>query len=202
MTASVEFLFDFGSPNAYLSHKVLPGIEQRTNVKISYVPVLLGGIFKATNNQSPFMAYANIDNKMAYEQLEMERFIEKHQLSQFKLNSHFPVNTLTIMRAAIAAQRLNVFDDYVEAVFSAMWEQSLKMDDPQVISDYLSGLNLPAAALLEATSEQSVKDELLVNTNKAVERGAFGIPTFFVNDEMFFGKDRLVDFEAMIVRLQ
>ncbi|MAN65203.1 MAG: disulfide bond formation protein DsbA, partial [Hyphomonadaceae bacterium] len=131
---SVEFHFDFGSPNAYLSHKVIPDVEARTGVTFTYVPVLLGGVFKATGNQSPVMAFAGIRNKPEYERLEMMRFIERHGLTQaFAMNPHFPVNTLAIMRGAVAAQHLDVFKPYVNAIYAAMWQGAQKMDDPETI---------------------------------------------------------------------
>jgi len=197
---SPEFLFDFGSPNAWLSHLVLPDIEARTGVKFSYQPVLLGGIFRATGNRSPAEAYANIRNKMAYERLEMERFIRRHGVTRFRFNPYFPVNTLQLMRGAVAAQREDVFGPYVEAVFSAMWEHPRKMDDPEVFRAALTDAGLPAERLLQRAADQDVKDELLANTNQAVERGVFGIPSFFVGDELYFGKDRLRDVEEEILR--
>ena len=199
---SPEFLFDFGSPNAWLSHLVLPDIETRTGVKFSYQPVLLGGIFRATGNRSPAEAYANIRNKMAYEHLEMERFIRRHGVTRFRFNPYFPVNTLQLMRGAVAAQREDVFAPYVEAVFSAMWEHPRKMDDPEVFRAALTDAGLPAERLLQLAADQDVKDELLAKTNQAVERGVFGIPSFFVGDELYFGKDRLRDVEEEILRRQ
>lgn len=196
----VEFLFDFGSPNAYLSHKVIPGIEQRTGVKFTYVPVLLGGLFKLTGNRSPAESFAGIRNKMEYQQLEMERFVKRHGISSFRWNPHFPVNTLQIMRGAIAARRENIFEKYVDTVFACMWEQQLKMDDAEVIRAALTGAGLDAAKLIARTQEADVKEELLANTQRAFERGAFGSPTFFVENEIYFGKDRLRDVEEEIVR--
>ena len=146
---SVEFHFDFGSPNAYLSHKVIPDVEARTGVSFTYVPVLLGGVFKATGNQSPVMAFAGIRNKPEYERLEMMRFIERHGLTQaFAMNPHFPVNTLAIMRGAVAAQHLDVFKPYVNAIYAAMWQGAQKMDDPETIGRVLAAADLPADALM------------------------------------------------------
>jgi 2-hydroxychromene-2-carboxylate isomerase len=201
MSLKVEFLFDFGSPNAYLSHKVIPAIEARTGVRFDYLPVLLGGLFKLANNRSPMEAYAGIPNKMAYERLEMTRFIQRHGLTAFRMNPHFPVNTLKIMRGACAAQQLGVLLPYVDAVYAAMWEQQLNMADDAVIADTLQRAGLDAAALSAASQQQEVKDRLLQNTQAAYERGAFGSPTFFVNGEMWFGKDRLRDVEDEILRV-
>ena len=196
----VEFHFDVGSPNAYLGHSVIPRIEQRTGARFTYVPVLLGGIFKLTSNQSPMTAFAGIPNKMAYQQLEMDRFIRRHGIERFRPNPHFPVNTLLVMRGAVAAELDGVFQPYVDAVFRALWEEERKMDDPEVVRAALAEAGLDGARLLARAQEQEVKDRLLRNTERAVERGAFGAPTFFVGDEMFFGKDRLREVEEAIVQ--
>lgn len=186
-----QFLFDFGSPNAYLCHRVIPDIEARTGTRFEYVPVLLGGLFKLANNRSPAEAYADIPKKRAYEQLEFDRFVRKHHIDRFRFNPGFPVNTLTIMRGAIAAQKLEVFAAYVEAVFAAMWEQERNMADPDTIVEVLDAAGLDGKELLTATRDQDVKDALLANTQAAYDRGAFGSPSFFVGDELFFGKERL-----------
>ncbi|MHB8529684.1 MAG: DsbA family protein [Caulobacteraceae bacterium] len=199
MTArQVEFLFDFGSPNAYLAHKVIPAIEARTGAKFAYAPVLLGGVFKATGNRSPMEAFAGIPSKLSYEALETRRFVARHGLTAFRSNPHFPVNTLAIMRGAIAAGDLDVFTSYVGAVFAAMWEEGRKMDDPAVIAEALAAAALPAQRLLELTQDPSVKERLIANTNAAVARGVFGSPSFFVGPDLFFGKDRLRDVEEAI----
>ncbi|WP_290494178.1 2-hydroxychromene-2-carboxylate isomerase [Hyphomonas sp. UBA4494] len=197
---SVEFHFDFGSPNAYLSHKVIPDVEARTGVTFTYVPVLLGGVFKATGNQSPVMAFAGIRNKPEYERLEMMRFIERHGLTQaFAMNPHFPVNTLAIMRGAVAAQHLDVFKPYVNAIYAAMWQGAQKMDDPETIGRVLAAADLPADALMAKAQDSGIKQELVDNTTASVERGNFGSPTFFVKERMWFGKDRLRDVEEAIL---
>ena len=194
----VRFLFDFGSPNAYLSHRVIPAIEARTGAKFVYEPVLLGGVFKATGNRSPMEAFGAIKGKLAYEAMETRRFVARHGLTKYAPNPHFPVNTLAIMRGAVAAQTLGVFEAYVEAMFVAMWERGLKMDDPAIVTQVLSDAGLPAAELLALTQDASVKETLVANTAAAVEQGVFGSPTFFVGDEMYFGKDRLRDVEEAI----
>lgn len=194
----VEFHFDFGSPNAYLSHLVIPEIEQRTGAKFQYVPVLLGGVFKLTNNRSPMESFAGIKNKLEYQRLEMERFVRRHRIARFKFNPFFPVNTLTPMRGAIAAERLGVFERYVACVFDHMWGEPKKMDDPQVFVSALESAGLDAKRILDLTQDASVKAELMAKTERSVERGAFGSPTFFVDDEMYFGKDRLGEVEEAI----
>jgi 2-hydroxychromene-2-carboxylate isomerase len=197
--ADVDFYFDFGSPNAYLSHKVIPGIEARTGAKFTYVPVLLGGLFKLTGNRSPAEAFAGIKNKLAYEGLETRRFVRRHGLTAYRPNPFFPVNTLKIMRGAVAAQGQGVFAAYVEAVFHHMWEAPKKMDDPEVIAAALTESGLDAAALMAGTEDPAVKQALLDNTTKAFEAGAFGSPSFLVDGELYFGKDRLRDVEEAIV---
>ena len=199
-TPTVQFHFDFGSPNAYLSHRVIPGIERRTGVRFDYSPVLLGGVFKMTGNQPPAAAFAGIKNKPDYDRLEMQRFIARHDLSDFRFNPHFPVNTLQIMRGAVAAQVAGVFEPYVNAVFVDMWERGQKMDDPEVLRARLDASGLPSDELIRLSQTDEVKSSLLRNTEDSVARGAFGSPTFFVGDEIFFGKDRLREVEEEIVK--
>jgi 2-hydroxychromene-2-carboxylate isomerase len=194
----VEFHFDFGSPNAYLSHLVIPEIEKRTGVRFEYVPVLLGGVFKATNNRSPAQSLVGIKNKPEYERIEMNRFIKRHAITRFKSNPFFPVNTLMMMRGAIAARPLGVFERYVDEMFRNMWGDPKKMDDPNIYRAALDAAGLPTAKLVELIETQPVKDELIANTQRSVERGTFGSPTFYVGDEIFFGKDRLRDVEELI----
>ncbi len=191
MTKTIDFIFDFASPNAYLAWKVLPGIAERTGASVNLIPCLLGGIFKATGNQAPMIAFGGVHGKLAYEMLETRRFIEKHGLKHFKMNPHFPVNTLLVMRGLIASEMEGDKDRYVSSVLRAMWEDGLKMDDPAVVGEVLNKAGLNGPALLLRTQDESVKAALVANTQRAVERGAFGIPTFFVGEEMFFGKDRL-----------
>ena len=200
MTArTVEFHFDFGIPNAYLSHMVIPEIAQRTGAAFVYVPVLLGGVFKMTNNRSPIEAFGDVANKLAYQQVEMDRFIARHGIARFAMNPHFPVNTLLVMRGAVAAEMDGVLARYVDAVFAAMWEDRRKMDDPAVAREVLDAAGLDGGGLLARTQEAAVKERLLANTKASVERGAFGSPTFFAGGDMYFGKDRLRDLEEAVV---
>jgi 2-hydroxychromene-2-carboxylate isomerase len=191
MSKTIDFIFDFASPNAYLAWKVLPGIAARTGAQVNLMPCLLGGLFKLTGNQAPMSAFGKVKGKLEYEHLETQRFIAKHGLRDFHFNPHFPVNTLLIMRGLLAARHANVAEVYVEAVLKAMWETGQKMDDPAVAAAVLDAADLDASALLAAAQDPEVKAELAANTNAAAARGAFGIPTFFVGDEMFFGKERL-----------
>ncbi len=197
--AKVEFHFDFGSPNAYLAHQVIPKIQARTGAKFEYVPILLGGVFKLTNNSSPAEKMAGIKNRLEYERLELQRFVRRYDVP-FNWNPFFPVNTLLIMRGAVAAQLSGIFERYVSEMFRHMWAEPKDMDDPAVVSVALTESGFDAAALLARTQEAEVKDRLLKNTEASVARGTFGSPTFFVGDEIFFGKDRLRDVEEEIAR--
>ncbi|MGU9981968.1 2-hydroxychromene-2-carboxylate isomerase [Phreatobacter sp. HK31-P] len=192
---ALDFHFDVASPNAYFAHRVLPGIAARTGATVRYVPVLLGGIFKVTNNRSPFEAFAGIRNKLDYERLEMRRFIERHGLTRFRMNPFFPVNTLLLMRGAVAADKAGTLAPYVEAAFHHMWEEPKKMDDPAVFRTAMEASGLDGAAILESASAADVKAQLIANTEASVGRGAFGVPTFFIGRDMYFGKDRLRDVE-------
>jgi 2-hydroxychromene-2-carboxylate isomerase len=195
----VEFLFDFGSPNAYLSHLVIPEIERRRGVTFDYVPVLLGGIFKATGNVSPAESLRDIRNKREYMTVETGRFIRRHNITTFRQNPFFPVITLMLMRGAVAALFEGVFEPYVRAGFHHMWEEPKKMDDPEVLRAALKASGLDSDKLMARAQQDDVKKRLLELTTDAVNRGAFGSPTFFVGKEMFFGKDQLRDVEDSIV---
>ena len=185
------FYFDFASPNAYFAHRILPGVEARTGLKFRYVPVLLGGVFKSTGNQAPMIAFAGVPAKLAYEYKEIERFIARHDLQHFNFNPHFPVNTLALMRGAVAAEGEGVLEPYVEAMFHFMWEKPRKLDDADVLRATLTEAGLPTARLLAAIQTPEVKAQLMANTQLAVDQGVFGIPSFIVGGELYFGKDRL-----------
>jgi 2-hydroxychromene-2-carboxylate isomerase len=194
----VQFLFDFGSPNAYLAHKVIPEIEKRTGAKFEYVPILLGGVFKLTGNKPPMIAFGEVKGKLAYEQRETARFIRRHDIAAYRFNPHFPVNTLALMRMAVAAQESDALMPYVDAVFHHMWEEPKKMDDPEVIRAALLESGLDADRLIAAAQTAEVKQRLMDNTEEAVSHGVFGSPSFLVGEELFFGKDRLRDVEDEI----
>ena len=198
MSVTVEFHFDFGSPNAYLSHLVVPAIERRTGVRFEYVPVLIGGVFKATNNVSPAVSLRGIKNKGEYAELETRRFLTRHGITRYARNPFFPVNTLQIMRGAVAAQRLGCYERYVDELYRHMWAEPKKLDEPAVIAAALAESGLPANELLALAADASVKQELIANTERSVARGNFGSPSFFVGDALFFGKDRLREVEEEI----
>ncbi len=197
--AKLEFHFDFGSPNAYLAHLVIPEIERRTQAKFAYVPILLGGVFRLTGNRSPAESFAGIKNKLEYERIEMARFIKRHGITGFRQNPFFPVNTLTLMRGAIAAERLGVFERYVDEMYRHMWSEPKKLDDPAVWQAALTGSGFDAGRFAALVQDPEVKNRLIGNTERSVARGTFGSPTFFVGDEIFFGKDRLRDVEEAIL---
>ncbi len=194
-----EFHFDFGSPNAYLAEVALAGIEQRTGAKFEYVPVLLGGIYKATGNMSPAESLRGIKNKPEYQRLEMDRFIRRHGITNFSSNPFFPVNTLMLMRGAVAAKFEGIFEPYFRAAYHHMWEQPKKMDDVEVFVAAFKESSIDIEMLMARAQQDDVKKKLVNDTNEAVERGSFGSPTFFVGDEMFFGKDSLRDVEEAII---
>ena len=194
----IEFYFDFASPNAYLSHKVLKQIVEKKNVEVKYIPVLLGGIFKATNNKPPMEQFFGVKNKNEYQNLEMERFIKRHGLHNFKMNPYFPVISLQIIRGAVAAEMDGYLEDYIDKVLVHMWEEPKKMDDPEVIKTAYDESGFDSEKLMAQMQDPDVKAKLISNTEAAVERGVFGIPTFFVDDEMFFGKDTLWQIEEIL----
>ena len=199
MAKSLEFLFDFGGPNSYLAHKSLPAICARTGAELVYVPILLRGLFKLTNNQAPMMRYAETPAKQNYEMLEFDRFVKAHALP-FKMNPRFPINSLYLMRAAVAAQRLGCFALYVDTVMAAMWEDGRDMGEAKIVRQVLDSAGLNSAALLALADDPDVKAELMANTEAAAKRGAFGVPTFFVGEEMFWGKERLEQVEAALTK--
>ena len=191
MSATIEFIFDFGSPNAYLAYRALPPILARTGASLAISPCLLGGIFKATGNVAPMVAFAPIKGKLEYEMLELRRFVAKHRLVKFRLNPHFPVNTLMLMRGLVAAREAGVEAGYLDMGLEGLWEEGLKLDDREILARRIDSAGLDSASLLAASQTDRVKLKLADNTAAAVARGVFGVPTFFVGDDMFFGKDRL-----------
>ncbi len=194
----IEFHFDFGSPNAYLSHLVIPQLEQRTGVSINYLPVLLGGVFKATNNVSPAVSMQGIKNKREYAQIETQRFVSRHNITAYNRNPFFPVNTLQIMRGAVYADQNGFLETYVNEIYHHMWSDPKKMDDPQVMADALTSSGLPTEDILAGIQDADIKKGLITNTERSVAMGTFGSPTFFVDSEIFFGKDKLDEFESLI----
>jgi 2-hydroxychromene-2-carboxylate isomerase len=198
MAPAIEFLFDFGSPNVYLAYRALPPILERTGARLDITPCLLGGIFKATNNQSPIVAFAPVKGKVEYEMLEIRRFVARNRIERFRLNPNFPINTLMLMRGFVAAREAGQGAAYLEMGLKGMWEDGLKLDDPEVMRAAIDAAGLDGASLLAAAQTGAVKQKLADNTAKAVERGVFGLPAFFVGKEMFWGKERLGQVEEAV----
>ena len=193
-TPQIDFYYDFGSPNAYIAHKVLPGLAARAGAKLTYKPILLGGLFKLTNNQPPMVAFANIPEKVAYMRQQMGRSLKRHEIP-FNWNPHFPVMTTPLMRGALFAQGKDWETRYIDEMFSAVWVEELKMDDPAVIGERFAKADLPVDELVAANSDDAVKKGLFAATEAAKARGAFGSPAMFVGDQQFFGKDTFDDLE-------
>jgi 2-hydroxychromene-2-carboxylate isomerase len=196
MTRTIDFIFDFASPNGYFALKGLQGVSERTGASINLIPCLLGGIFKATGNQAPFVAFGGVKGKLDYEMLEIRRFVTRYSLTAFRMNPNFPINSLTAMRGLCAVEPGPDFDRYVEAVSAGFWERGLAMGDPAVLQSVLDEAGLDGADLMARAQTHEVKARLAANTEAAVARGVFGVPTFFVGEEMFFGKERLDQVEA------
>ena len=195
---NVDFIFDFASPNAYLCHKAIQNLEKTHDIKFNYIPCLLGGIMKLSNNQPPMVTLADIPNKLKYEfDTAFNRFMKEHNITKFKMNEHFPVNTISLVRGAIVAQKNDFFESYVEIVLSGLWEQSLKLDTPEALHELLNNNDCYPDLIIEGIAKDEIKAELIANTSEAVEKGAFGIPTFFVENEMFYGKDSLRELKEM-----
>ena len=194
----VDFIIDIASPNAYFVHKIIPEFEKRTGVVFNYIPCLLGGIMKLTGNQPPMIAFAEIENKSNYLFLEIERFVKQHKLTKYKLNPYFPQNTVQVQRGAIAAAELGVSDLYFNCMLSAMWEDGKNLSDIEVFKDVLIQNGIEAELIINTIGTQECKDKLIANTSDAISKGAFGVPTFFIDDQIFFGKDHLYQLEEYI----
>ena len=184
--ASIEFFFDYGSPASYLAYTQMPGLAQRSGATILYRPMLLGGVFKATGNQSPI----TIPAKGAWMMSDLARFAKRYGVP-YVLNPHFPINTLNLMRGAIAAEQEGRLVPYSDTIFRAIWVDQKRMEDPIVIAEVLRAAGFDPAAIMAAIGTAEVKDKLKAVTEAAVARGVFGAPTFFVGKEMFWGQDRL-----------
>jgi len=193
MSESIELCFDFGSPTTYLAYHRLKWIGQTYGAQVTLTPVLLGGIFQATNNQSPVM----VPLKGTWMNTDLQRYAELYDVSM-TFNPHFPINTLYLMRGAVAAQQMDVFDLYVETVFDAMWKTPVNMGDPAVVTDVLIRAGIDAAEIFSRIEDAQLKDQLKTNTAQAVERSVFGCPATFYKDELYFGQDRLFFIERQL----
>ena len=188
MSSELEFFFDYGSPFSFIAQSQLAGLAERTGARLIYRPMLLGGVFKATGNRSP--ALEPVESKRAHGSLDMARWVDFYGID-FRFNPHFPINTLFLMRQAHAAIEQGVFESFHAAVWPAFWVESLDLGDPDILADVLNRSGLDGAGLAERALAPEVKAAVRATTEEAVSRGAFGAPTFFVGDQMFFGNDRL-----------
>jgi 2-hydroxychromene-2-carboxylate isomerase len=200
---TLDFYYDFGSPNVYLAWKVMSKVEDLTLI---LKPALIGGIFKGANNQPPWQAFAAVPAKMQYMMVEIKRFAAIYDLSEFRMNPHFPVNTLLAMRGAMVAHADGVEAAYFQAVQTAMWETGLDVSKPDVLAAVLSEAGLPGEAMVARTAEPEVKQALMDATAAAIDRGLFGLPSWFAknaqgDDDMYFGKDNCWMFGAKPDRL-
>tara|TARA_B100001093_G_scaffold485084_1_gene519088 strand:+ start:306 stop:905 length:600 start_codon:yes stop_codon:yes gene_type:complete len=193
----IEFYYDFGSPKSYFVHKLLPVIAQKYHIQIIQKPILLGGIFKLSNNKSPIEAFAEVKGKLAYDRQETERFVARHELP-YRPNPYFPIMTISLMRGAIYAIDQDWQEDYTQVIFDAIWVDAKKMDDPNVMEQVLAEAHLPAKQIMAATQTPTIKSALIEATNDAVARNVFGAPTLFIGDEMFFGKEGLADIDYFL----
>ncbi|MBA3593743.1 MAG: 2-hydroxychromene-2-carboxylate isomerase [Polaromonas sp.] len=188
MTKTVEFFFDVGSPAAYIAWKQLPQVCREAGATIDYKPMLLGGVFHATGNHSP----TTVPAEGRYMMDDLGRFAERYGVP-FVNNPFFPINTLTLMRAAAGLQMRDParFLPYVEAMYSAIWVDAKNMNDAEVVGAVFQAAGFDPGAMLAMTAEPIVKDRLKAITQEAVERGVFGAPTFFIDGQMHWGQDRL-----------
>lgn len=187
MSTSIDFYFDFGSPTAYLAYRRLQQLQSQYQCQINYHPVLLGGLFKATGNSSPVMVAAKATYMMSH---DLPRFVALYDVP-FKSNPHFPINTLHLMRGAVALLNQDQFATYMDTVFNAIWVNSENMGDAETVAKVLTNAGLDAQQIIASTQEPEVKAALIDSTEAAVKRGCFGAPTMFIGDEMFFGQDRM-----------
>tara|TARA_A100001011_G_C14076755_1_gene742709 strand:- start:67 stop:666 length:600 start_codon:yes stop_codon:yes gene_type:complete len=195
MLRTLDFYFDVGSPTAYLGYQKLLQMKSSYDFNLIYIPMLLGGIFKLTGNQSP----AVIPAKGRYMELfDLPRFAKLYNTS-FKSNPHFPVNTLSLMRGAIAAQEMTCLNKYINCVFHALWVKQLDMGHPEIVANELEKSGLDHNAIIQLAQSKPIKMKLIENTQQAADRGVFGAPTFFVGEEMYFGQDRLHMIETLLI---
>jgi 2-hydroxychromene-2-carboxylate isomerase len=193
MNKQVDFYFDFGSPTSYLAYTQIGNLAKQTGAAVNYKPILLGGVFAATGNRAPGEVPAK--GKWMIEDLEC---FAQHYNVPYRWNSHFPINTLPLMRGAVFAQQHNFLTAYSDAIFRAMWVDNINMADPKEIGAVLKAAGLDEAKIIAGVAEPAVKDALKKITEEAVQRGVFGAPTFFIGDRMIFGQDRLMFVEAAL----
>ena len=194
MTTTMDFYFDFVSPTAYLAFKIINQIKKDYDLKVNGFPVLLGGLIKASNNVSPITVPAKLAYSMGY---DLPRYAKLYNVDM-NPNPYFPINTLPLVRGALAAKELGIFDEFCTVIFDAIWVEKLNMGDPTIILQRLAEAGIDGEKLIALTQEPQIKQALIENTESACKRGAFGVPTMFINNDMFFGQDRLFFIEKML----
>ena len=197
MLKTIELIFDFVSPNAYLIWQPLKALAEKHGATIEITPAFLGGMHKLTGNAPPFIRDAAVKGKNEYAMLELGRFVQKHRLAKFKMNPHFPFNTITLLRMLVALEP-GKRAGFIETLLPAIWEQGLDVTDSETLGKILQDGGFDAAALLARTQDPAIKQALIDNTENAVARGAFGIPTIYIDGEMYFGKERLGQIEEQL----
>ncbi len=195
MPKSFDYYFDFGSLATYLAHTQLPKMCADTGATANLLPMLLGGVFQATGNSSPMTVPA----KGRYAYVDFKRYADAYGVP-LNMNSHFPIITTTLMRVVTALQMKNDprMSTYMDAVFQAIWVDALNLNDPAIVAEVLTQAGLDPVELLAMANEQATKDQLKAVTMRAVERGVFGAPTFFVGEQMFWGQDRIEQVKAAL----
>ncbi len=197
MSKTIELIFDFVSPNAYLIWQPLNDLAEKHGATIEITPVFLGGMHKLTGNAPPFVRDAEVKGKNDYAMLEMNRFIARHALTKFRMNPKFPFNTITLQRMLIALEP-EKRAGFIATLLPAIWEQGLDVTDSETLGKILQDGGFDVQELATKTQDPAIKQALIDNTENAVERGAFGIPTIYVDGEMYFGKERLDQIEEQL----
>ncbi len=196
-----EFYFDFGSPNAFLVHSIIEKIENKTGFKTKYIPVLLGGIFKLTNNVAPYIAFKGIKNKLKYQSIEFNRFVKKHNI-EFNDNINFPLRTVELMRAAVFFEGRQDYKKFINTIFQHTWSKPKKMDDIEILKKVLENNQFSFSEILNGINSEEIKNKLKENTSLAVEKGVFGTPSFLIKNQLFFGKDSIHDLEDYLLSIK
>ncbi len=186
MNKVIDFYFDYGSPATYLAWTQIYKIVEEADANLNMIPMLLGGVFKETGNASP----ATVPAKSKWMGADLRMYAKNYNV-EFNSNSFFPINTLNLMRGAIAAQKLDIFEKYSDTIFKGIWVKDLNLGDLEVLKDYLEKSGIPADELFKLCQDQEIKNELITNTQEAVSKGIFGAPSFIIDGILIFGQDRL-----------
>ena len=193
-----EFYYDFGSPNSFLAHCVIDKIEKKTGYKALYKPVLLGGIFRLTNNQPPLIAFKNVKNKILYIKKEINRFVKNHKI-KYRMNDNFPLRTVEMMRASVFLENSSHYKEFINTIFFHIWTEPKKMDDYETFKKIIRKSKLPEKEIIDAIKTDNIKNKLKEYTDRAVEKGIFGLPSFVIDKELFFGKNSIYDLEKYLI---